>query len=155
MIKNIAVGMIAIGGIVLASLTIAAEAPMKLTTKDGKTVILYSDKTWEFERAAPGKMKDTVSANDLVKQPAKLRGKDVVVSGKMVTLFGAHHLQATDPQNSILVDLKDIRRADQIAVEESLKEAGMTGGVTVQIQGTVQKGTITDFVKAKNLYIVK
>jgi len=154
MIKQVLTGMIAIGGVALADMASAANEPMKLTTKSGKKVILYSDKTWEFERAAPGMMKDTVAANDLVKRPDKLRGKDIVVSGKLVTLFGAYHLQATDPQNSILVDVKDIRRADQITLEKRMKEAGLTGSVAAQIQGTVQKGTITDYVKAKNVHFI-
>ena len=153
--KNFAVGLIAMGGLVVAGLAFAAEAPMKLTTGDGRVVILYSDKTWEFERPAPVKMNDTVSANDLVERPDKLRGKELVVTGKVVTLFGAYHLQSTKPQNSIILDVTGVRRAEQIALEKRMKEVGLTGSVQVQIQGTVEKGTIADHVKATNLFFVK
>ncbi len=155
MIKHILVGMIAIGGLAMAAMASAAEAPMKLTTKDGKTVVLYSDRTWEFERAAPGLVKDTVIANDLVSRPDRLRGKNIVVTAKLVRLFGAFHLQATDPQNSILVDVDGIRHADRITLDERMSEAGLTGSVTVQIHGTVAKGKITDHVKATNIHFVE
>ena len=132
----------------------AQDQPMKLKTEDGRTVILYGDKTWEFEWPMPGLKKDTVAANDLVSRPDRQSGKDLVVTGKLVRLLGTYHLQATDPQNSIVVDLSAIRRADQIAVDKGLKKAGLTGSLKVQIQGRVEKGTITHYVKAKDVLIL-
>ena len=137
----------------LAALEPAAAA-IELQTPDGRTVVLYDDFTWEYQRPAPTLATDTVAADALIGDPAKLKGQEVVVSGALVKLLGEYRLQSSSGQKAMNVDLTKIRRADQIAVDKALKEAGTFGSVKVQLHGRVEQGVVAYKLAASELLLL-
>jgi hypothetical protein len=127
---------------------------MEVQTPDGKTAILYSDGTWEYKRPSPLLEATTLSADELVLKPSAYRDQEVVVDGKMVRIFGKYLLQSDKGQNTMGVDIAKIRRADQIALEEALDQAGFTGSINVQVQGTVKLSTVTYYLEAHNVIML-
>jgi len=127
---------------------------IEVQTPDGKTAILYDDGTWEYKRANPLLEATTLSAEELVVTPSKYRDQEVVVDGTMVRIFGKYLLQSDKGQNTMAVDIKKIRRADQIALEQALDNAGFTGSVKVQIQGIVKLSTVTYYLDARNVILL-
>lgn len=132
----------------------AAGAPIELTAPDGRTVILYDDFTWEFKRAPPNLTSDTVELDDLVTRPSQYLNQDVVVTGPVTRLLGAYRLTTDKSQNNMVVDVEQVRRADQIKLEQALESVGFTGSVRVQIQGNVEQGTVTHRLVARNIVII-
>jgi hypothetical protein len=138
---------------VLASIPGARAEPIELQTPDGQTVILYPDRTWEYKRPPPTTTADTVELDALVENPSTFADQDVIVTGKVARLLGAYRLNSSSGQNNIVVDVERARRADQIKLEEALKSAGMVGTVSVQIQGRVQRGTVTWRLVARDIVV--
>ena len=143
-----------VAGVCIALAGTAAGAPMELTAPDGRTVILYDDFTWEFKRAAPSREADTVVLDELVTRPSRFLNQDIVVTGPVTRLLGAYRLSSDQSQNNIVVDVERVRRADQIKLEEALSATGFTGSVPVQIQGNVERGTMTHRIVAKNIVVM-
>jgi hypothetical protein len=131
-----------------------AAAALELQTPDGRTVVLYDDFTWEYERPAPAPAADTVTADALVGEPSKFKGQQVVVSGSVAKLLGEYRLQSGSEQKAMTVDLSKIRRADQIALEKALKTAGTFGSVKVQIHGQVEQDVVTYKLVASELLVL-
>ncbi|MEM7171015.1 MAG: hypothetical protein AAF530_12655 [Pseudomonadota bacterium] len=131
------------------------EAPVELTMPDGRAVVLYPDRTWEFKRPAATLKQDTVSVDELVTQPSKYKGEKVVVTGNIFRLLGAYRLQTPDGKNNIVVDVKDVRRADQIKLRDFFKEGGFTSSIKAQITGTVETGTVTNRFKASEILFIE
>ena len=133
----------------------AFAEPVELRTPDGQTVILYDDFTWEFKRAAPSTTGDTVDLDDLVKNPSRFEGEEVVITGQLADLLGAYRLNSREGQNNIVVDVEKVRRADQIDLEKAFDEAGWTDTLKTQITGTIELGTVTYSLIAKDIVLLE
>ena len=72
--------------------------------------------------------------------PGKFAGQEVVVTGTIAHMLGAYRLQSNSEQNTIVLDVEQARRADQIALEQALSSAGFGNSVRVQAQGLVEQG---------------
>ena len=131
-----------------------AAAAFELQAPDGRTVVLYDDFTWEYQRPAPTLAADTVAADDVIADPAKFKGQAVVVSGTLVKLLGEYRLQSSSGQKAMNVDVTKIRRADQIALETALNKAGTFGSVKVQVHGTVEQGVVAYKLAASELLLL-
>ena len=140
--------------ITLSPMTAHAET-MELRAPDGRTVVLYDDFTWEYKRDAPSQTGDTVNLDDLVKNPARFEGEEVVVTGRLADLLGAYRLSSSEGQNNIVVDVDKIRRADQIELEKAFDDAGWTGTLKTQITGTVELGTVAYRLIAKDVVLLR
>jgi hypothetical protein len=129
-------------GLVLAGTALAAAA------------IFYDDHTWEIKRPAPEVMADTVEVDALVKNPGKFAGQEVVVTGTIAHMLGAYRLQSNSEQNTIVLDVEQARRADQIALEQALSSAGFGNSVRVQAQGLVEQSFATSRLVASDLIVL-
>ncbi|MDX1400910.1 MAG: DUF3157 family protein [Kiloniellales bacterium] len=127
---------------------------MELTAPDGRKVMLYDDFTWEYKRSAPAATGDTVNVDDLVAKPSNFVGEELVVTGKILKFLGDYRINSTKDQNNIVVDLESVRRADQIKLDQALDKAGWSTPVKAQITGTVESGTLTHYLKAKDIVVV-
>ncbi len=141
-------------GLVLAGASLAAAQGTEVQLPDGRAVILYDDQTWEFKRPAPEVMADTVEVDALVKNPGKFAGQEVVVTGTVARLLGAYRLQSNSEQNTIVLDVEQARRADQIALEQALSSAGFGNSVRVQAQGLVEQSLTTSRLVAADLIVL-
>lgn len=141
----------------VAGCFIAAAAwaqSLEVLTPDGKTAILYDDGTWEYKRDTPLLEASTVSADELVVRPSRYNGQELVVNGRVVRIFGKYLLQSDNGQNTMGIELKKVRRADQIALQKALDAAGFTGAVKAQIQGKVKLATVTYYLEARNIVLL-
>ena len=131
----------------------ASAQGMEVQLPDGKVVLLFDDQTWEFKRPAPPLAEDTVEVDDLVLNAGRSVGQEVVVTGTVVRFLGAYRLQSTSAQNTIVLDVDQARRADQIALEQALAEAGFGRSVRVQVRGEVGRSLATSRLVAEDLSV--
>ena len=138
-------------------LAIAQEASsgMEVELPDGRAVMLYDDHTWEFKRAAPQAMTDTVAVDELVQKPGQFDGQEVVVTGTVARLLGAYRLQSGSQQKTILLDVERARRADQIALEQAMAKAGFGSSVRVQARGEVEQSLTTSRLLVTDLIVLE
>jgi hypothetical protein len=141
-------------GLVLAGTALAAAAGTEVQLPDGHTAILYDDHTWEIKRPAPEVRADTVEVDALVKNPGKFAGQEVVVTGTIARMLGAYRLQSNSEQNTIVLDIEQARRADQIALEQAISSAGFGNSVRVQAQGLVEQSLTTSRLVAAELIVL-
>ena len=136
---------------------LAQDAPdgMEVGLPDGRAVMLYDDHTWEFQRPAPQVMTDTVEVDELVQRPGPLNGQEVVVTGTVVRMLGAYRLQSGSQQKTIVLDVGQARRADQIALEQGLAKAGFGNSVRVQARGEVEQSLTTSRLLAADLIVLE
>ena len=127
---------------------------MEVELPDGRTVLLYDDHTWEVKRPAPAPAGDTVEVDELVENPVKFIGQEVVVTGTVVRFLRAYRLQSSSAQNTIVLDVDQARRADQIALEQALAEAGFGSSVRVQVHGEVERSLTTSRLVAEDLSVL-
>ncbi len=128
---------------------------MEVQLPDGRAVMLYDDHTWEFKRPAPGAMTDTVDVDVLVQKPSQFDGQEVVVTGRVARLLGAYRLQSNSQQKTIVLDVTEARRADQIALEQALAKAGFGGSARVQVRGVVEQSLTTSRLVANDLIVLE
>jgi hypothetical protein len=121
---------------------------------DGRTVLLFDDHTWEFKRPAPASAEDTVEVDMLVENPGRFMGQEVVVTGTVTRFLGAYRLQSSSAQNTIVLDVDQARRADQIALEQALA-GGFARSVRVQVRGEVERSLITSRIVAEDLLVLQ
>ena len=140
-------------GCFLTSVVLAAGTEVQ--TPDGRTAVLYEDGTWEYKRPAPVLEANTVGVDELVLKPSQFQDQEVIVTGKIVRVFGKNLLQSENGQNTMGVDVSKVRRADQIALEDASKAVGLTGAVTAQIRGKVILGTVTYRLDAEDIVILQ
>ena len=140
-------------GCFLTSVVLAGGSEVQ--TPDGRTAVLYEDGTWEYKRPAPLLEANTVGVDELVLKPSQFKDQEVIVTGKIVRVFGKNLLQSENGQNTMGVDVSGARRADQIALEEASKAAGLTGAVTAQIRGKVVLSTVTYRLDAEDIVILQ
>ena len=141
-------------GLVLAGAGLAAAEGTEVQFPDGRVAILYDDRTWEFKRPAPEVMVDTVEVDALVKNPGKFDGQEVVVTGAIARMLGAYRLQSNSEQNTIVLDVEQARRADQIALEQALSAVGFGNSVRVQAQGLVEQSFTTSRLVTSDLIVL-
>lgn len=141
-------------GLVLAGTALAAAEGIEVQLPDGRGAIFYDDHTWEIKRPAPEVMADTVEVDALVKNPGKFAGQEVVVTGTIAHMLGAYRLQSNSEQNTIVLDVEQARRADQIALEQALSAAGFGNSVRVQAQGLVEQSLTTSRLVASDLIVL-
>jgi hypothetical protein len=99
---------------------------------------------------------DTVNPNDLVYEPHKFQGRHVVVTGSMVWLFWRYRLKSEIGQNSIVIDVAGLRRAEQAKLEAAIEKVGFLGQVLVRIKGKVERQTVATFrLAASELVLVE
>ncbi len=103
----------------------------EVQTPDGRAVLLHDDHTWEVKRPAPAPAEDTVEVNTLIENPSRFMGQEVVVTGTVARFMGAYRLQSSAEQNTIVLDVDQARRADQIALEQAEHGSGSAGGCLV------------------------
>jgi hypothetical protein len=130
---------------------LASAQGTEVQLPDGQTVLLYDDHTWEFKRPAPAPAEDTVEVDNLVENAGRFVGEEVVVTGTVVRFLGAYRLQSSSAQNTIVLDVGQARRADQIALEQALAEAGIGKSVRVQVRGEVERSLVTSRLVAEDL----
>ena len=126
---------------------------MEVQVPDGRTVSLYDDHTWEFKRLAPAPAGDTVAVDELLENPGRFDGKEVVVTGTVVRFLRAYRLQSSSKQITIVLDVDRARRADQIALEQALA-GGFSTSVRVQVRGEVERSLITSRIVAEDLLVL-
>ncbi|MEE8145499.1 MAG: hypothetical protein V3T57_08815, partial [Kiloniellales bacterium] len=97
---------------------------------------------------------DTVEVDALVKNPGKFTGQEVVVTGTVTRFLGAYRLQSGSDQITIVLDVGQARRADQITLEQALSAAGFGNSVRVQAQGLVEQSLTTSRLLASNLIVL-
>ncbi len=141
-------------GLVLAGAGLAAAEGTEVQFADGRTAILYDDHTWEIKRPAPEVKADTVEVDPLVKNPGKFAGQEVVVTGTVTRMLGAYRLQSNSEQNTIVLDVEQARRTDQIALEQALSAVGFGNSVRVQAQGLVEQSLTTSRLVAADLIVL-
>lgn len=139
-------------GLALPGLALAQGT--EVTLPDGQNVILYNDHTWEFKRPPPQPMADTVGVDELVGNPGRYVDQDVVVSGKVARLLGAYRLLSNTAQNNLVLDVREARRADQIALDQALTKVGFGNSVTVQAHGLVEQSLTTSRLVATDLILI-
>lgn len=147
------IGLIALFWFVFSSLAWAEATEVQLP--DGRTVLLFDDYTWEFKRPAPHPVQDTVDVEQLVLRPNNFAGQDLVVTGNVVRFLGAYRLQSGSQQNTLVVDVDKVRRADQLALERALAAAGGGNAVRIQVQGEVQRSLTASRLIAEDLLVLK
>ncbi len=125
----------------------------EVQTPDGRAVLLHDDHTWEFKRPAPAPAEDTVEVNTLVENPSGFMGQEVVVTGTVTRFMGAYRLQSSSAQNTIVLDVDQARRADQIALEQALA-GGFSTSVRVQVRGEVERSLMTSRIVAEDLLVL-
>jgi hypothetical protein len=77
----------------------------------------------------------------------------VVVTGTVTRFMGAYRLQSSSAQNTIVLDVDQARRADQIALEQALA-GGFSTSVRVQVRGEVERSLITSRIVAEDLLVL-
>ena len=125
---------------------------MEVQVPDGRTVSLYDDHTWEFKRLAPAPAGDTVAVDELLENPGRFDGKEVVVTGTVVRFLRAYRLQSSSKQITIVLDVDRARRADQIALEQALAETRRR--VRVQARGDVERSLLAFRLVAEDLLVL-
>ncbi len=125
---------------------------MEVQVPDGRTVSLYDDHTWEFKRLAPAPAGDTVAVDELLENPGRFDGKEVVVTGTVVRFLRAYRLQSSSKQITIVLDVDRARRADQIALEQALAETRRM--VRVQARGDVERSLLAFRLVAEDLLVL-
>ena len=128
---------------------------MEVQLPDGRAVMLYDDHTWEFKRPAPQVMTDTVEVDELVQRPSRFDGQEVVVTGTVARMLGAYRLQSGSQQKTIVLDIEQARRADQITLEQALTKAGFGNSVRVQARGEVEQSLTTSRLLASDLIVLE
>jgi hypothetical protein len=141
-------------GLVLAGAGLAAAEGTEVQFPDGRVAILYDDNTWEFKRPPPEARVDTVKVDALVKNPGKFDGQEVVVTGTVTRMLGAYRLQSNSEQNTIVLDVEQARRADQIVLEQALSAVGFGNSVRVQAQGLVEQSFTTSRLVTSDLIVL-
>ncbi len=143
--------------IILVSPALAQEraSGMEVELPDGRAVMLYDDHTWEFKRPVPQAMADTVEVDELVQRPGQFDGQDVVVTGTVVRALGAYRLQSGSQQKTIVLDVDQARRADQIALEQAIAKTGFGSSVRVQARGEVEQSLTTSRLLATDLIVLE
>ncbi len=136
---------------------LAQDAPdgMEVGLPDGRAVMLYDDHTWEFKRPAPQVTTDTVAVDELVQRPGRFSGQEVVVTGTVARVLGAYRLQSGSEQKTIVLDVEQARRADQIALEQALEKVGFGNSVRVQARGEVEQSLTTSRLLATDLIVLE
>ena len=143
--------------VIHVSSALAQDAPdgMEVGLPDGRAVMLYDDHTWEFKRPAPQVMTDTVEVDELVQRPSRFDGQEVVVTGTVARMLGAYRLQSGSQQKTIVLEVGQARRADQIALEQGLAKAGFGNSVRVQARGEVEQSLTTSRLLAADLIVLE
>ncbi|MFB3083581.1 MAG: hypothetical protein ACE1Z4_09025, partial [Gammaproteobacteria bacterium] len=73
--------------------------------------------------------------------------------GSVTRFMGAYRLQSSSAQNTIVLDVDQARRADQIALEQALA-GGFSKSVRVQVRGEVERSLITSRIVAEDLLVL-
>ena len=143
--------------VIHVSSALAQDAPdgMEVGLPDGRAVMLYDDHTWEFKRPAPQVTADTIAVDELVQRPGRFNGQEVVVTGTVIRMLGAYRLQSGSEQKTIVLDVGQARRADQIALEQGLAKAGFGNSVRVQARGEVEQSLTTSRLLAADLIVLE
>ena len=128
---------------------------MEVQLPDGRAVMLFDDHTWEFKRPAPQVMTDTVEVDELVQRPSRFDGQEVVVTGTVARMLGAYRLQSDSQQKTIVLDVEQARRADQIALEQALEKVGFGNSVRVQARGEVEQSLTTSRLLTTDLIVLE
>lgn len=142
-----------LGSLAVWPLAAAAET-MEVQGPDGRTILLFDDKTWDYKpEPAVAPSEPTVDRDDLVLNPDEYVGQQVIVSGKLVEAFGAYRLTSKNGQNNIVVDVEQLPAAEQNRLEDAFDEAGWTGAVPAQIHGVVEEGTFGHRILASQVLL--
>ena len=122
---------------ILADFKALVEAPAVLAGEKARI---------EAATPASARLEDLIEdAEDLVFNPANYQGRQVAVAGPVVQLFWAYRLVAETGQNSIVIDVDELSRADRDMLDAAIDQAGFLGQVRAQIKGTIERRALATF----------
>jgi TPR repeat protein len=85
------------------------------------------------------------NANDLVFKPYNYQGRQLAVAGPVVHLLWDYRLKAETGQNSIVIDVDGLNKADLAKLDAAIEKAGFLGQVHARIKGRIERQTLATF----------
>ena len=124
---------------ILANVRAPPSAPEELEEETAKVQVATATPA----SATPEDLIENV--NDLVFKPYDYQGRQLAVAGPVVHVLWDYRLKAETGQNSIVIDVDGLNKADRAGLDAAIEKAGFLGQVHARIKGRIERQGLASF----------